>query len=141
VEPSTRRVRVRFGGEVVAASTRALRVLETYGAPCYYVPIEDVREDLLRESGHRTFCEWKGWADHLDLVAGEQASSRAAWTYREPTPGYEAIAGHIAFYPARTDGCLLDDEEVRPQPGTYYGGWVTQDVVGPFKGEAGTEGW
>jgi uncharacterized protein (DUF427 family) len=141
IEPSRRRVRVIFAGQVVADSTQALRVLETYGAPVYYVPEEDVRTDLLVPNAHRTFCEWKGWADHVDLAAGGRTSERAAWVYRTPSPGFEPIAGHLAFYAQRVDSCLLDNEPVRPQPGDYYGGWVSDDVVGPFKGEAGTEGW
>jgi uncharacterized protein (DUF427 family) len=141
VETSTRRVRVEFAGVEVADSIRAVRVLETAGAPCWYLPREDVRTDLLESANYRTFCEWKGSADHFDLVAGGRRSRRAAWSYPEPSPGYEAIAGFIAFYASRVDVATVDGERVTPQPGGYYGGWVTSDVVGPFKGEPGTEGW
>ena len=140
VEPSRRAVRVEFAGRVIAGSRRTLRVLETAGAPCYYVPPRDVRWEVLRPARGSTICEWKGSASYVDVVVGDQVAAAAAWTYRYPNPGYEAIADHVAFYPQQVR-CYLGDEAVRPQPGTYYGGWVTDDVVGPFKGEAGTEGW
>jgi uncharacterized protein (DUF427 family) len=141
VEPSTRRVEVVFANQIVAASSRAVRVLETAGAPCWYLPPEDVRTDLLENANFRTFCEWKGTAEHFDLVVGDRRSGKAAWRYATPLPGYEAIAGWIAFYAGRVDAATVAGERVTPQPGGYYGGWVTADVVGPFKGEAGTEGW
>lgn len=141
VVPSHRLVRVEFGAEVVAESSRVLRVLETAGAPCWYLPAEDVRTDLLRDANYRTLCEWKGRADHFDLVVGERTAHRAAWSYAAPLPGYEAIAGRIAFYAGRVDAASVDGEPVTPQPGGYYGGWITAEVVGPYKGEPGTEGW
>ena len=141
VEPSRRHVRVVFAGRTIAESDRALRVLETAGPPVYYVPPEDVRTDLLRPAPGITVCEWKGNARYHDVVVGDRVAGRAAWTYAAPNPGYEAIAGHVAFYPGRVDGAFLDDERVRPQPGEYYGGWITEDIVGPFKGEPGTETW
>lgn len=141
VEPSRRRVRVEFAGNVVAESDRALRVLETAGPPVYYVPPEDVRTGLFEPSYRETFCEWKGTATYHHLRSGDRLSRNAAWSYLHPLPGYEQIAGYIAFYPGRVDAAYLGDEPVRPQPGRYYGGWVTDDIVGPFKGEAGTEGW
>ena len=122
VEPSSRRVEVIFAGEVVAASSRAVRVLETAGAPCWYLPPEDVRTDLLENANFRTNCEWKGVAEHFDLVVGERRSRKAAWRYAEPLPGYEAIAGYIAFYASRVDAATVDGESVVPQPGGYYGG-------------------
>jgi uncharacterized protein (DUF427 family) len=131
---------VEFGGRVVAESRRALRVLETAGAPCYYLPPEDVRGEYLRPAEGFTICEWKGSAGYLDVVVGDRTAAAAAWTYSHPNPGYEAIAGHVAFYPRQVE-CYLDGQRVRPQPGSYYGGWVTDDVVGPFKGEPGTDGW
>jgi uncharacterized protein (DUF427 family) len=142
VVPSGRHVRIEFGGEVVAVSRRALRVLETAGAPTWYLPSADVRLDLLRPApAHRTVCEWKGVATYFDLVAGQERSQLAAWTYERPRPGFEAIAGHVAFYPGRVDAALVDGERAGPQPGEFYGGWVTSDVAGPFKGEPGTESW
>jgi uncharacterized protein (DUF427 family) len=142
VEPTGKRVRVEFGGETVADTTRAIRVLETAGPPCFYIPPDDVREELLRPNlERRTVCEWKGDASYFDLVAGDRVSPAAAWTYVNPKPGYEAITGYLAFYASRVDAAWVDDERVTPQPGRFYGGWITSDVVGPFKGEPGTGNW
>lgn len=128
-------------GEVIADSDRAVRVLETSLPPSYYLPPDDVRLDVLRRSSHRTVCEWKGTAAHYDVVVGDAVAERAAWGYPVPSEGYEGLAGYVSFYPARVDEYWLDDERVRPQSGGYYGGWITGEVVGPFKGEPGTEGW
>ncbi len=142
VVPSDRHVRIDHAGTVVAETRHALRVLETAGAPVWYLPRADVRMELLRPAPrHRTVCEWKGEASYFDLVVGGQVSRLAAWTYERPRPGYEEIAGHVAFYAGRVDRALVDGEPAHPQPGGFYGGWVTADVVGPFKGEPGTEAW
>jgi len=142
VRPTDRHVSIRHGTETVAETREALRVLEMAGAPTWYLPREDVRIDLLQPSGGRgSVCEWKGSATYFDLVVGDRVSPRAAWTYERPLPGYEALAGRIAFYAGRVDEATVDGEVVRPQPGGFYGGWVTDDVVGPFKGKPGTEGW
>ncbi len=136
-----REVQVAHAGIVIARSRRAHRVLETAGPPCWYLPPDDVRVDLLLPSGHRTFCEWKGIAEHFDLVIGGTRIPRAAWSYPDPSPAYGVIRGAIAFYASRVDDCRVAGERVRPQPGRYYGGWITSEVVGPFKGEPGTEAW
>jgi uncharacterized protein (DUF427 family) len=142
VVASRRHVRVEHAGVVVADSHRALRVLETAGAPVWYLPPDDVRLDLLRPArGPETVCEWKGRASYFDLVVRDRVAPRAAWQYAHPEPGYAAIAGCIAFYPGRIDAALVDGERAMPQAGGFYGGWVTPDVVGPFKGDPGTEGW
>lgn len=142
VEPCRRVVTVTFGGRQIARSNRGLRVLETAGAPTIYIPGGDVDLSSLRPSGGGgSWCEWKGSASYFDLVAGQAVRRRAAWTYPDPTPAFRALAGHFSFYPARTSGCYLDDELVSPQPGGFYGGWVTNDIVGPIKGEPGTLGW
>jgi uncharacterized protein (DUF427 family) len=134
-------VRVVFDGVVVADSMRALRVLETSHPPVYYIPPDDVRREYLLPSERHTFCEFKGGADYYTLARNGRVSANAAWFYPQPSPGYEQLAGHIAFYPGRVDACFLDDEQVAPQPGDYYGGWITADIVGPFKGAPGTTGW
>lgn len=141
VEPSRRHVRVEFGGTVVADTRRALRVLETAGAPVWYLPAEDVRLDLLVPTERRSVCEWKGMARYHDLSVGDRVSRAAAWTYPQPAAGYEALRDHVAFYAGRVDAATVDGEPVAAQPGGFYGGWVTPDVVGPFKGEPGSEGW
>lgn len=141
VVESSRLVRVEHAGTVIAASRRALRVLETAGAPTWYLPREDVRMDLLRPvPARRSICEWKGEAIYFDVVVGDAATRLAAWSYPSPQRGFEELAGRIAFYAGRVSA-FVDDERVTPQPGGFYGGWVTADVVGPFKGEPGTEGW
>jgi len=135
-------VRVEHGGETVAASERGLRVLETASPPTIYVPAEDVRTELLAEiPGEQTFCEWKGRASYFDLEVDGARSEAAAWHYREPREAYAVLRGHIAFYAGRVDACFLDLERVRPQGGSFYGGWVTDEIEGPYKGEPGTEGW
>jgi len=141
VEPARRRVRVELAGAVVAESERALRVCETAGPPVYYVPRADVRGELLVPSRRESLCEWKGRARYWSLRVGERVAEDAAWEYPEPDPDYAVLRDHLAFYPGRMDACWLDDERVAPQPGDFYGGWITADVVGPFKGEPGTEGW
>ena len=140
--PSERHVRIEHAGVLVADTRAALRVLETASPPAWYLPASDVRGDLLeRVKGARSVCEWKGSASYFDLVIDARRTALAAWTYDAPTPRYAAIAGRIAFFAGRVDRALVDDEIVRPQPGGFYGGWVTDDVSGPFKGEPGTEGW
>jgi uncharacterized protein (DUF427 family) len=141
VAPDGRRVRIEVAAVIVAESTRAVRVLETAGAPCWYLPTGDVQMDLLRRSAGTTVCEWKGIANYLDVVVGDREGLRAAWTYAAPKPGYEVLRDRIAFYAGRVDAAWVDDERVMPQAGQFYGGWITSEIVGPFKGERGTEGW
>jgi uncharacterized protein (DUF427 family) len=141
VEPCARPARVEFGGRVVAESSAALRVLETSQAPAIYLPTADVNMGLLEQIARTTYCEWKGQAGYFDLVAGGRRSQAAAWTYRHPAEGYEAIRDHVAFYPQRVDACLLGDERVGANGGDFYGGWITSDIRGPFKGAPGTAGW
>jgi uncharacterized protein (DUF427 family) len=142
MDPSPKRLIVTFGGETIVDSTRALKVMETASPPTYYVPREDVRMDrLVPSDGRTTFCEWKGQATYFDIRVGDQESPRAAWAYEDPRPAFAALAGYLAFYPARVDRASLDGEPVRPQPGRFYGGWITDEIVGPFKGETGSDGW
>jgi uncharacterized protein (DUF427 family) len=142
VVPCLQRVRVELGGEVLADSTDALRVLETSHPPTVYVPAGDVRGDLLDASGAvSTWCEFKGAARYLDATVGGRRIRGVGWTYPSPSPGYEALRDHIAFYPGRVDAAWMDDERVQAQEGDFYGGWITADLVGPFKGPPGTLGW
>jgi uncharacterized protein (DUF427 family) len=151
VEPVRHRLTVTVGGRVVADTRRGLRVLETSQAPAYYFPPDDVDRGLLRPAVSTTHCEWKGRASYYDLVVpgnddpgsgrAERIVHDAAWTYPDPTAGFEAIAGHLAFYAQRADRCTVGDHVVSPNDGDFYGGWITPDVVGPFKGGAGSWGW
>ena len=140
VEPVPERVRAIVDGLVIADTSRALRVLETAGAPVYYVPPAHVRLDLLRPSTSRTVCEWKGGAIYHTLVLPTREIPNAAWSYPDPNPGYEAIRDHLAFYPQKVT-CSVDGEIARPMPGGFYGGWITDEIVGPFKGATGTAHW
>ena len=127
---------------VLAESNRALRVLETSHPPTIYVPPDDVRLDLLVASdAPRTWCEFKGAAYYLNAAIDTRAFRAIGWTYRQPSAGYEAIRDHVAFYPARVDCAMLDDERVSAQAGDFYGGWITSELRGPFKGAAGTADW
>jgi uncharacterized protein (DUF427 family) len=141
VEPVAQRVRVVAGGVVIADTARAMRVLETAGAPVYYLPREDVRFDLLELSPTVTQCEWKGGASYFSINAGSRRIDDVAWSYEHPNPGYEAIAGHVAFFAAKVDEAWVGDERATPQPGGFYGGWMTRQIVGPVKGEPGSWAW
>ena len=141
VEATAHHVKVVFSGKVIAETRRAQRVLETSHPPVYYIPPADIRMEHLAESGRRTRCEWKGQARYYSISASGKRVENAAWFYPDPTPGYEAIQDHVAFYPGRMDACYVDGEQVQAQPGDFYGGWITGDIVGPFKGGPGTVGW
>ncbi|QXC59211.1 DUF427 domain-containing protein [Aquihabitans sp. G128] len=140
LEQTSRRIRVAFHGTVVAESTRALRVLETSQPPAYYLPPDDVDLDLLRPTAQHTFCEWKGTASYADVVVGEHVALGATWWYPEPTAPFAPLVGHHAFYAQQLE-CSVDGEPVEPNDGNFYGGWITSDVVGPFKGAPGTSYW
>ena len=137
---SAAHVRVEALGQLLADSHRSLRVLETFHPPTVYLPPEAVRQELLQPSAGASFCEWKGVARYFDVVvdpggSAERRLRRAVWTYPEPSEPFAALAGWLALYPALMDGCWLAGERVTPQPGGFYGGWITSAVVGPFKGD------
>jgi uncharacterized protein (DUF427 family) len=139
--PSDASIEVVLGGSVIAATTRSFRVLETSHPPTYYLPPDAFVAGSLRPAAGSSVCEWKGRAVYFDLVAGGAVAQAVAWSYPTPTPAFTAIAGWISLYPGRVDRVTVDGERVRPQPGTFYGGWVTDRVVGPFKGVPGSSGW
>ena len=142
VVPCERRVRIELGGETIADSTGALRVLETSHPPTIYVPPADVRFDLLSPAATGpTWCEFKGTAHYFDGAVSDVRVPSVAWSYPSPSPGYEALRDHLAFYPSRVDAAWLGDERVAAQESDFYGGWITTDLVGPFKGPPGTRGW
>lgn len=134
-------MRVIHGGLVVADTRRAIRVLETSHPPAFYLPMDDVAAEHLVPTRGSSACEWKGRAAYFDVAAGERPAPRAAWHYPRPSPPFAAILDHVAFFPGRVDACYVDDERVRAQDGDFYGGWITGEIVGPFKGGAGTRGW
>ena len=142
VEPTSSRIEIVFNGLTIASTVRAFRVLETSHPPIYYLPTADIRMDHVRPSGHRpTFCEFKGLATYFTVTVDDETERDVAWSYAHPSRGYEAITDHLAFYPGRMDECTVDGEVVSPQPGGFYGGWITSNVVGPFKGGPGSNGW
>jgi uncharacterized protein (DUF427 family) len=132
---------VEHGAVTIADTASAVRVLETSHPPVYYVPRDDVAAGTLEPSSRRSFCEFKGAASYWDLTVGDRRSVDAAWSYEDPSPGFEQLRGMIAFYPGRVDRCLLGDEAVEPQEGDFYGGWITAEISGPFKGGPGSAGW
>jgi uncharacterized protein (DUF427 family) len=141
VEAFSLLVRVEFDGIVIAKSRRALRLLETSHPPSYYIPADDVRKEFLTPGSQHSFCEFKGVASYWDIVIAERRATAAAWSYQAPTGAYTLLKDHIAFYADRVDACYVDDELVQPQPGGFYGGWITSNLKGPFKGVPGSLGW
>jgi uncharacterized protein (DUF427 family) len=140
VVPETREVVVHWGDVEVARTQRALRVLETSHPPSFYLPWDDVARNFLQPAAGNSFCEWKGPARYWTLVDGQRQLVRVAWSYPEPQAGAEALANCVAFYPQHLV-CRVDGEVVRPQPGGFYGGWITSELTGPFKGEPGSDAW
>ncbi|MGW3917627.1 DUF427 domain-containing protein [Streptomyces sp. NPDC005070] len=136
-----RPVRVECGGRVVAETRRALRVLETSHPPTFYISPGDVSSDLLFPADGHSWCEWKGSARYWDVIIGHEVRCRAAWSYPGPHPAYTVLKDYVAFYPGSVDRCVVGDEQVQAQDGDFYGGWITTDVQGPFKGAPGTLGW
>lgn len=141
LEPVPQRLVVVLGGAVIADTMRGLRVLETHHAPTYYIPPEDVAAGALRPAGGGSFCEWKGRAAYSDVTGGGVTRARAAWCYPAPSGRFAALAGCVAFYAAMMDECRVGDVVASPQPGGFYGGWVTPNLEGRIKGAPGTEWW
>jgi len=135
-----RLVEVRHGSVLLSRTERAIRILETASPPTFYLPPEDVLVTCLRPTAGVSRCEWKGEARYWTVDAGGPPLERVAWSYPDPLEEYEAVRGYLAFYPAALQ-CFVAGELVRPQPGGFYAGWVTDEIVGPFKGEPGSEGW
>ncbi len=137
---SSRTVRVEFEGRQIAFSSTCYRVLETSHSPSWYIPLEDVRSEFLIPTRKTSFCEWKGTAKYWTVSIGQKPVENVAWSYESPNPRFAEIRGFLALYPDILE-CYVDDERVKPQPGGFYGGWITSDVVGPFKGVPGSHGW
>lgn len=141
IERCGRRIRIVFAGVTIVDTCESYRVLETSHPPVFYVPLSPQLAEHLTPAGGGSFCEWKGGASYFDLRVGQQVAEQAAWGYPRPSRRFAAIAGCVAFYPGRVDACYVDDQLVTPQPGGFYGGWITDDIVGPFKGGPGSMGW
>ena len=140
-EPSDRRIRIEHRNVLVADTCNSVRTLETSHPPSWYLPLADVTPGLLRRSDRRSFCEWKGEAVYWHLVIGEEVLRDVAWSYPEPTPAFAILCDKVAFYAGPFDRCTVDGERVVAQPGGFYGGWITADLAGPFKGAPGSLGW
>ncbi|MDS3860402.1 DUF427 domain-containing protein [Thermosynechococcaceae cyanobacterium BACA0444] len=141
LEAVDKHLRVIFNGETIAETQAGYRVLETSHPPVYYFPPQDVQGAYLRPVAKQTYCEWKGWGSYYDVVVGEKSAPQAGWFYGLPTPDFAAIQNYLAFYAGPMDGCYVDGELVTPQPGQFYGGWITKEIIGPFKGGLGISGW
>jgi uncharacterized protein (DUF427 family) len=141
LERTGERLRVMFNGEAVADTVAGYRVLETSHPPVYYFPPGDIAQRYLLAAPGSSWCEFKGHAKYWSLEVGGRRAGNVAWSYPEPSRAYAAIAGYLAFYASRVDACWVGDERVQPQPGDFYGGWITSRIVGPFKGGPGTRGW
>ena len=141
IEAVDRRVTIDLGGQRILDTTDVVRVLETSHPPVYYVPIAAFTDGALVPARGSSFCEFKGYARYFDVLGGDTTVQGAGWNYPTPSHGYELLADRVAVYAGKMDRCTVDGEEVVPQPGGFYGGWVTSDIVGPFKGDPGTLGW
>lgn len=141
VEVCDKEIRVVFNGAEIARSTQTKRVLETSHPPVYYIPRQDVRMECLEPISGTTYCEWKGQAMYFDVIVNDKRATKAAWCYPDPTDKFTSIAGNIAFYAHKMGSCYVNNERVDAQQGGFYGGWITSDIVGPFKGKPGSAGW
>jgi uncharacterized protein (DUF427 family) len=141
LEPVSAHLVVVLAGVTIAETHRAYRVLETSHPPNYYFPPDDVAPDVLAPALGTSFCEWKGRAHYFSVRVGDRVEEEAAWAYATPSPAFASLRDHVAFYASRMDACFVDGERVVPQPGEFYGGWITSRVVGPFKGGPGSRGW
>jgi uncharacterized protein (DUF427 family) len=140
-ELSARHLKIVHRDVIVAETRRAVRTLETSHPPSYYFPPDDIAPSVLRLSRRRSFCEWKGEAIYFDVVVGGETLLDVAWSYPDPSAAFASLRDYVAFYAAPFDGCFVDDTRVTPQPGSFYGGWISPDVVGPFKGVSGSNFW
>ena len=141
LEDSNKHIQVVFNGVTIAETRRAKRILETSHPPVYYIPPEDIKMEYLLPASRTTFCEFKGQASYYTITVKGKNIPNGAWHYPHPSKGYESLANYIAFYPGKMDACYVDGERVQAQEGDFYGGWITSEIVGPFKGGVGTSGW
>ena len=139
--PCAFEIRIVHRGVVIACTTRAVMTLETSHPPSYYIPRAEIDMSLLTPTPRRSLCEWKGEARYFTLSHAGEVLTDVAWSYERPAPGFESLAGHLAFYPEPFEGCFVDGERATPQAGGFYGGWITSHFAGPFKGGPGTRGW
>lgn len=140
-KPCSAHIRIEHRGQVVAETRRSVRTLETSHPPSYYIPPEDIASDLLQRADGSSFCEWKGAAAYWDVVTEGVKLERVGWSYPNPSASFSMLRDYVAFYAQPFDRCEVNGETVTPQPGAFYGGWITSDLAGPFKGVPGSRGW
>ena len=140
-QPSPAHIVIEHAGIIVADTRAAVRTIETSHPPSYYIPPGDIAPGVLRRAEGSSYCEWKGAAVYWDVVIGTAVLPRVGWSYPSPTAGFAILRDHVAFYAGPFDRCTVDGEQVIPQPGRFYGGWITSAVAGPFKGGPGTGSW
>ncbi len=140
-EPTSCHIVIEHAGTIIAQTRSAVRTLETSHPPSYYIPPADIAPGVLRRAAGTSLCEWKGAAIYFDVVVKGAVLARVGWSYPNPTAPFAILRDHVAFYAAPFDRCMVDGETVTPQPGSFYGGWITSRIVGPFKGGPGTMGW
>ncbi|PHR20549.1 MAG: hypothetical protein COA41_05150 [Sphingopyxis sp.] len=140
-EPCSSRIMIEHRGQIIADTRNSVRTLETSHPPSYYIPMSDIAAGTLRRAEGSSFCEWKGAAVYWDVVVGDSLLSRVGWSYPSPSAEFVILRDHVAFYAAPFDRCSVDGETVIPQPGEFYGGWITSKLAGPFKGVPGSRGW
>lgn len=140
-EPTGAHIVIEHAGVIIAATRASIRTLETSHPPSYYIPPSAIAPGVLRRASGSSFCEWKGAAIYWDVVIGDHVLPRAGWSYPNPSPAFALLRDHVAFYAGPFDRCSVDGQTVTPQPGDFYGGWITADLAGPFKGVPGSRGW
>ena len=141
LEPFAGHIRVVFNNEIIYDYNQAFRILETSHPPTYYLPIDQFNFGTIKNNSKTSYCEYKGLAHYFDLAVGDQRATACAWYYPQPNKRYHLLKDHLALYAHTVDACYVNDEQVQAQPGDFYGGWITSNIVGPFKGAAGTWGW
>ena len=134
-------LRIVFNGKIILDTNESFRILETSHPPSYYIPIKHFKPGTIIPASGRSYCEWKGEANYYNIQVGERVAEKCAWGYKSPNSRYSDLKDHISVYASRVDECYVNDELVQAQEGDFYGGWITSNVVGPFKGGAGTWGW
>ena len=135
IDPDSREVLVIFANKIIARSTKAIRILETASPPTFYIPASDINSKYMSKAKGESKCEWKGEAIYWDVIVDKEKAARAAWSYPKPFSDYAKIKSYLAFYPSKVH-CYVNGEPVKPQPGGFYGGWITKEIVGPVKGES-----
>lgn len=141
LERTNKQITIHFNNKIIADTQKAFRILETSHPPVYYLPPEDIKMEFLHPADGISYCEWKGSASYYNVVVDEKFAVKAAWYYPNPVETFLEIRDYIAFYPWKMDSCFVNGERVLPQPGNFYGGWITKDITGPFKGEPDSYGW